>query len=153
MKVQTLLFLGWWGMVLFLVQGTLTATQGQSTQGQSKRVQATPAGQESLALAPEEEKIPGYRVQVYQGPSRSRAKEIRDQMVQEYSKLGVYMTFRQPDFRIRLGDFRDKAEAQAYLDMLKPLFATAFVVPDKVLLHPKVQPEDSPTQSEDGFDD
>lgn len=99
------------------------------------------------------EKIPGYRVQVYQGSSRVRAKEIRDLMVQQYSKLGVYLGFRQPDFRVRVGDFRDKAEAQAYLLMLKGEYPSAFVVPDKVLKYPKVSEESSPTLNEDGFED
>ncbi|MBM3912505.1 MAG: SPOR domain-containing protein [Sphingomonadales bacterium] len=104
-------------------------------------------------VAPEQEKIPGFRVQVYQGPSRAKAKEIRDFMVQQYSKLGVYMGFRQPDFRVRIGDFRDKAEAQAYLQMLKSKYPAAFVVPDKVLLYPKAFEEGVPTLNQDGFED
>ncbi|MBM3446762.1 MAG: SPOR domain-containing protein [Bacteroidetes bacterium] len=104
-------------------------------------------------VAPDPEKIPGFRVQVYQGPSRAKAKEIRDLMVQQYSKLGVYMGFRQPDFRVRIGDFRDKAEAQAYLQMLKSEYPTAFVVPDKVLFYPKGFEEVLPNLDLDGFED
>lgn len=100
-----------------------------------------------------QEKIPGFRVQVYQGSSRAKAKEIRDLMMQQYAKLGVYMGFRQPDFRVRVGNFRDQAEAQAYLQMLKGEYPAAFVVPDKVLLFPKSSEEGSPTLEQDGFED
>jgi hypothetical protein len=131
--------------------------------GHTRMVKAgpSPLGQDLTCLvsdsdatvAPDPEKIPGFRVQVYQGPSRAKAKEIRDLMVQQYSKLGVYMGFRQPDFRVRIGDFRDKAEAQAYLQMLKSEYPAAFVVPDKVLLYPKALEEGVPTLNQDGFED
>ncbi len=104
-------------------------------------------------VVPDQEKIPGFRVQVYQGSSRAKAKEIRDLMVQQYSKLGVYMGFRQPDFRVRIGDFRDKAEAQAYLQMLKSEYPSAFVVPDKVLIYSNVSEEGVPTLNQDVFED
>jgi hypothetical protein len=125
------------------------------------RANNLPLGQDLTCLvsdsgskaASDQEKIPGFRVQVYQGSSRAKAKEIRDLMVQQYSKLGVYMGFRQPDFRVRIGDFRDKAEAQAYLQMLKSEYPTAFVVPDKVLLYPKAYEEGVPNLNEDGFED
>lgn len=125
------------------------------------RAYTSPLGQEMTLLltdtgstaAPDQDKIPGFRVQVYQGSSRAKAKEIRDRMVMQYSKLGVYMGFRQPDFRVRVGDFRDKAEAQAYLLMLKGEFPSAFVVPDKVLLYPKTSEEGAPTLDQDGFED
>lgn len=100
-----------------------------------------------------EKKIPGFRVQLYQGSSRARAKEIRDLMVQSYPKLGVYMGYRQPDFRVRVGDFRDKGEATAYLNMMKSDFPSAFVVPDKVLLYPKTEQEGEPTLEQDGYED
>ena len=100
-----------------------------------------------------EKKIPGFRVQLYQGSSRARAKEIRDLMVQSYPKLGVYMGYRQPDFRVRVGDFRDKGEATAYLNMMKADFPSAFVVPDKVLLYPKTVQEGEPTLEQDGYED
>jgi hypothetical protein len=111
------------------------------------------ASDTGFSQASDLEKIPGFRVQVYQGSSRVRAKEIRDLMVLQYSKLGVYMGFRQPDFRVRVGDFRDKAKAQAYLLMLKGEYPSAFVVPDKVLLYPQASEEGSPTLNEDGFED
>ncbi len=100
-----------------------------------------------------EKKIPGFRVQLYQGSSRARAKEIRDLMVQSYPKLGVYMGYRQPDFRVRVGDFRDKGEATAYLNMMKSDFPSAFVVPDKVLLYPKTEQVGEPTLEQDGYED
>ena len=100
-----------------------------------------------------DEKIPGFRVQLYQGASRTKAKEIRDLTVQAYPKLGVYMVYRQPDFRVRVGDFRDKGEATAYLNLMKTEFPSAFVVPDKVLLYPKAARVEEPSLEQDGFED
>jgi hypothetical protein len=100
-----------------------------------------------------DEKIPGFRVQLYQGSSRTKAKEIRDLTVKAYPKLGVYMVFRQPDFRVRVGDFRDKGEATTYLNLMKSDFPSAFVVPDKVLLYPKAAREEEPSLEQDGFED
>lgn len=144
------------GLISTLVIWTViysNPTLGQGSEKLRGTASATLGSDSSSKTALEEEKISGFRIQVYQGSSRVKAKEIRDIAVLQYSKLGVYMGFRQPDFRVRLGDFRDRGEAQAYLQMLKGEFPAAFVVPDKVLLYPKASEEGSPTLDQDGFED
>lgn len=78
----------------------------------------------------------GYRILVYTGPSSDEAQKNR-QLVYEYnSDLNVYNQFKQPSFRVKVGDFTGRVEANYILNDLKQIFPNAMVVPDQInLLH------------------
>ncbi|MCY5908922.1 SPOR domain-containing protein, partial [Salmonella enterica subsp. enterica serovar 1,4,[5],12:i:-] len=59
------------------------------------------------------------------------------QLVYSYnSDLNVYNQFRQPRFRVKVGDFTSRVEANYILNDLKQIFPNAMVVPDQInLLH------------------
>ena len=46
--------------------------------------------------------------------------------------LSVHRTFRQPYYRVRLGDFTTRAAAEELLEVVSTAFGDAFVVPDRV---------------------
>jgi hypothetical protein len=37
-----------------------------------------------------------------------------------------------PDYSVRVGDFRTQLEAQKYLEQIKEVYPSAFIVPDRV---------------------
>lgn len=45
---------------------------------------------------------------------------------------GIYLIYKQPYYRIRVGNFVRRDEAEAALDVVKPHFPEAFIVPDQV---------------------
>lgn len=45
---------------------------------------------------------------------------------------GIYLVYKQPYYRIRVGNFARRADAEQALDVVKPHFPNAFVVPDEV---------------------
>lgn len=78
--------------------------------------------------------MPGYRVQIYFGAQRSKANELRARFNSHFPDLNAVVSYHQPNFKVRVGDFRTRMEAQSKLEMIDKEFPGAFVVPDEIRL-------------------
>ena len=80
--------------------------------------------------------MPGYRIQVYFGTQRGKANEIRALFNTRYPDIQATVSYSQPNFKVRAGDFRTRLEAQKRLIDIEKNFPGAFVVPDEIRLPP-----------------
>jgi hypothetical protein len=78
--------------------------------------------------------IQGYRVQIFFGSDRKAANEARTKFLQLYPETEAYLVYQQPNFKVRVGDYRNQLEAQAIYRSLLNQFETVFIVPDKINL-------------------
>jgi hypothetical protein len=78
--------------------------------------------------------IQGYRVQIFFGSDRKAANDARTQFLQLYPNTEAYLLYQQPNFKVRVGDFRTQQEAQALFKELLRHFERVFLVPDKINL-------------------
>jgi cell division septation protein DedD len=85
--------------------------------------------------------IDGFRVQIYAGNSRQQAMQIRTEVVGAYTDYAAYLIYKQPTFRVRVGDFKNRFEAQKLLNELKAQYPSSFIVPDEVLVNPVLAPK------------
>lgn len=76
--------------------------------------------------------IPGYRVQIFFGTNREEANNVRIKFIERNPEMKVYLLYIQPNFVVRVGDFRTHLEAQKCLDELKPFYETSFMVIDEI---------------------
>ncbi|MEJ5302419.1 MAG: SPOR domain-containing protein [Bacteroidales bacterium] len=79
--------------------------------------------------------VEGYRIQIYfesGNNARTAAMGVRDKFLELFPGYGAYLTFTEPYYRVRVGDFRDKMSAEAFLQTLQGVFPNAFIVPDNV---------------------
>ncbi|PSR04919.1 MAG: hypothetical protein BRD49_05220 [Bacteroidetes bacterium SW_10_40_5] len=74
----------------------------------------------------------GYRIQIYSNPSREEAKKIKSKFLKEYPHIRAYLIYKQPYFKVRIGDFRNRIEAQKLYHDLVDKFSSVFLVPDKI---------------------
>lgn len=74
----------------------------------------------------------GYRVQVFFGPDRKEAYNQQAKFKDLYPELNTYVSYTQPNFKVRVGDFRTRAEAQKLLNDLRPVFPTLFVFSERI---------------------
>ena len=82
---------------------------------------------------PEKEtEFPGYRIQVFFGSDRTDANKIKAEFVEKYPDVDVYVVYESPNFKVRVGNFRNKIEAQKLLHDVKQKYDGAFIVPDKI---------------------
>ncbi|MBI3510380.1 MAG: SPOR domain-containing protein [Bacteroidetes bacterium] len=71
----------------------------------------------------------GYRVQIYFGADKAKANEEKAKFLGQYDKdIHAYEIYEAPNFKIRVGDFRTKLEAYAFLKKIKNEFPSAFIV-------------------------
>jgi len=78
--------------------------------------------------------VEGYRILVFTGTSSDDAQKNR-QLVYEYnSDLNVYTQYKQPSFRVKVGDYTNRVEANYILNDLKQSFPNAMIVPDQINL-------------------
>ena len=78
--------------------------------------------------------MPGYRIQIYFGGERLRANNLRSDFLQEYPEFGAYVIYQQPNFKLRVGDFKTRLEAAKFLTEMQARFSMAFIVSDDVKL-------------------
>ncbi len=78
-------------------------------------------------------KMDGFRVQLCFG-SREKATDAKTEFLKEFPKIKSYITWLEPNFRVRVGNFRTQLDAEAFLQKVKRSFPTAYVVPERIEL-------------------
>lgn len=69
--------------------------------------------------------IPGFRIQVASlsgNDSKNRAFALRDKINEAYPDIQTYVVFDEPNFKVKVGDFRTRLEAYAFLTKIKAVF-------------------------------
>ena len=74
----------------------------------------------------------GYRVQIYSGAERKSAYDAQAKFQDRFPEEHTYITFSEPNFRVQVGDFRTRLEAEKMVEELKPWFSGLFIIPEKI---------------------
>ena len=85
--------------------------------------------------------IDGYRIQIFFDSgtkSKIRARSVYDNFLIKYSNIGAYLTFKAPNYKVRVGDFRTKLDAQRFLNEIIADYPNAWIIEDQINL-PKVE--------------
>ena len=80
-------------------------------------------------------KMMGFCVQIcFESGSNSRekAEQARRTFLSKYPKSSAYVSFKEPNFRVRVGDFRTRAEARGFREEILAEFPQSFVVKDEI---------------------
>jgi hypothetical protein len=79
--------------------------------------------------------IAGYRLQVINTSDRSAAISAKTKVYQLYPELKAYLLYQAPYFRLRVGNFKDKDDAEDYRKSLSREFPNnVFLVRDTIEL-------------------
>lgn len=74
----------------------------------------------------------GFRVQVFYGSDRRKVFSEQARFKSSYPALNTYITYKEPNYYLRVGDFRTRLEAQRLLNELRPSFPTLFIFREKI---------------------
>lgn len=74
----------------------------------------------------------GYRVQIFSGSNRSAAFNAQAKFNKEFPEMRTYIIYREPNFKVRAGDFRSRIEAEHMKEQLQSLFPAMFIVSEKI---------------------
>ncbi|WP_022822178.1 hypothetical protein [Hymenobacter norwichensis] len=76
----------------------------------------------------------GYRILAYVGLEREKAMAVRRAVISRYPDETDYLTFKQPVFRLHIGDYLTRLEAEQAMLRIKPLAPKAELESAQVLL-------------------
>ncbi|MGH2644919.1 MAG: SPOR domain-containing protein [Chitinophagaceae bacterium] len=83
----------------------------------------------SLAL----HNVPGFRVQVISTINRGKAMETKAKLMQLFPDYQTYLSYQSPYFRVRIGNFRSRNDAEQLQEQLNKYFSNGvFTVRDMI---------------------
>lgn len=76
---------------------------------------------------------PGFRILVIKSNTRNKVLEAKTKMYQRFPELKAYMMYQAPFFRLKVGNFAERSDAEEYLNSIQKLFeGNVYVVPDTI---------------------
>jgi len=76
--------------------------------------------------------VDGFTIQIYSGQNREEANNTKKKLADEGTGLTAELQYIQPKFRVRVGNYFSRLEAQKDLLLLKPVFPNAILIPEKI---------------------
>jgi hypothetical protein len=79
--------------------------------------------------------IPGYRIQIFFASgnnSKPNANRVRAEFLAKFSQINAYVVFQEPYYKVRVGDFRTRLEAQGFLNIVTHNFPSSYIVSDEI---------------------
>lgn len=80
----------------------------------------------------------GYRIEIFFGKSRDEAKKIMKSFKEERDSISCDLEFDNPYLRVRVGNFRDRVEAQKLYNELKKEFNTVIIIKVDNMAYPPI---------------
>lgn len=77
----------------------------------------------------------GYRIQAYVGLERDAAMAIRRAVISRYPEEADYIVFKQPIYRLFIGDYATRLDAERAMLRIRPLAPKASLEPAQVLIN------------------
>lgn len=69
----------------------------------------------------------GFRVQIFSGASRNEAYAVQQRFKNQYSDVESYINYDEPNYRVKVGDFRGRTEANSFMRVLRSQYSNVFV--------------------------
>lgn len=80
---------------------------------------------------------PGWRVQIMQSSDKNKVYKTKSDFYNRFREYPSYVSYWQPNFRLRVGDFKTRLEAYKCLITIQPHYEESQIVPDEINLKPE----------------
>lgn len=77
----------------------------------------------------------GFRVQIFLGPSRSDAYAAQARFRQLFNTIDTYIVYDEPNYRVKVGDFRSRSEAEKLMQSLRQQFNNVFIFTEDIFVY------------------
>lgn len=78
--------------------------------------------------------LAGYRIQLYTGTKRADMETAKLYIYQNYGELNTYIAYNHPTYRLRVGDFATRLDAERYFHKIKNEYPGSTLISDRVSL-------------------
>jgi len=81
--------------------------------------------------------ITGFRLLVVSTNDRNKANDAKLKMYKNFPELKAYLLYQSPYFKLKVGNFKDQKEAEAYLKKIQVYFPTSvYIIRDMIEVNP-----------------
>lgn len=80
-------------------------------------------------------KTMGFRVQIYSGANRSEAYAEQARFKTLYKDIDTYISYEEPNYRVKVGDFRSRGDAQNLMQSLRKQFNNVFIFTEEIYIY------------------
>jgi hypothetical protein len=74
----------------------------------------------------------GFRVQIYAGSNRSEAYAIQARFKNQHADMDTYISYSEPNYRVKVGDFRSRAQANEFMNTIRSQYRSVFVFQEDI---------------------
>ena len=74
----------------------------------------------------------GYRIQIFSGSSRKDAYNLQARFQSEYPGIRTYISYTTPDFKVHVGDFRTRLEAEKQVQDMKYRYQRLYITAARI---------------------
>ena len=74
----------------------------------------------------------GFRIMAYNGTNRQAAMDVRRAIIERVPEQKDYLLYQQPSYRLKIGDYFNRVEAQQTLLLLQDIIPNALIIPDQI---------------------
>lgn len=78
--------------------------------------------------------VNGFRVQIFSGTSRQEAYDQQARFQTLYPGVRTYISYEQPNYKVRVGDFRTRLEAEKLMNKLRRFYPALFIFSERINL-------------------
>ncbi|MDX2000855.1 MAG: SPOR domain-containing protein [Chitinophagales bacterium] len=79
--------------------------------------------------------VMGYRIQLFSSSSRSEAQAQKDKFYAQFPDIRPFIEYQAPNFKLRIGTYRNRMEAYRDLTRVNLLYPNAFIVKTEIPLN------------------
>lgn len=76
--------------------------------------------------------IDGYRIQIAALSTKNAAQKVYDEFKLNFPDLEVYLSYMEPTFRVRVGNFKTRIDAYRVQMQIQAQFPGSFITKDKI---------------------
>lgn len=80
---------------------------------------------------------PGWRVQIMQSSDKNKVYKTKSDFYNRFRDYPSYVSYWQPNFRLRVGDFKTRLEAYKCLITIQSHYQESQIVPDEINIKPE----------------
>ena len=78
--------------------------------------------------------VDGFTIQVYGGDNRAKAKDYRMNLIRNFPETDPRTVFEQPNYKVRVGSYYTRLEAQHFYAEVKTVFPRAILIPTRIYI-------------------
>lgn len=130
--------------IAFLLSYTITSAQ--ITVDKDPRVDLLLKKQEELnkkAWSDNNKTSMGFRIVVINTNNRQAAVDVKSRLMRDFPEHKTYMLYQAPNFKVQIGNFRTRKEADALKTQLSKIYSSGLLIISTTI---ELKPEEEPVQ-------